>query len=79
MLYGMHSLIFFEVNKDVFHFLSAIVRIVTFRAFVRSKHVGPLAYISEIGLLTFQLSTSAFDLWYSAPREALAFFHMNRI
>jgi hypothetical protein len=44
---------FSEVNKRVFYFLFAIFRIGTFRAFVRSKHVGPFAYISEIGMLTF--------------------------
>jgi hypothetical protein len=75
----MYSSISFEVNKDVFYFLFAIVRIVNFRAFVRSKHVGPLAYISEIGLLTFQLSSSAFDLWCSALKEAFVFSHKSSI
>ncbi len=58
----------------MFYFFFAISRIVTFRAFVRSKHVGPFAYISEIGLLTFQLSASVFDLLCSAfERSAYVF------
>jgi hypothetical protein len=66
---------FSEVNKGVFYFLFAIFCIVTFRAFVRSRHVGPFTYISEIGMLTFQLSTSVLDLWYSALKGVLVFSH----
>jgi hypothetical protein len=63
----------------VLYFLFAISRIVTLRAFVRSERVGPFVYISEIGLLTFQLSTSVFDLPCSALKGALVFSRWSNL
>ncbi len=71
--------LFFEINKDVFYFLFAVFRIVTFRAFVRSNRVNPIAYTSEIGMLNFQLSSSVFGLWYSKLKEALMFSHGSSV
>ena len=79
MLYDCILRLFFEVNKDVFYFLFAVFHIVTFRAFVRSNCVGPFAYTSEIGMLTFQLSSFVFGLWYSGLKEALMFSHGSSV
>jgi hypothetical protein len=43
----MYSSIIFEVNEGVFYFLFSIVCIITFRAFVRSEHVGPLRILAK--------------------------------
>ncbi len=58
---------------------SLFFRIVTFRAFVRSEHVGPFAYISEIGVLTFQLFVVRFrSVAFCVERDAFAFMSIER-
>ena len=58
----------------MFYFLFAIVCIVTFCAFIRSEHAGPFAYISEIGVLTFQLFVVRLrSVAFCVERNAFAF------
>lgn len=65
---------FLKLIKNVLYFLFAIFRIVTFCAFVRLEHAGPFAYISEIGVLTFQLFVIRFrSVAFCVERDAFAF------
>jgi hypothetical protein len=63
----------------VLYFLFAIFRIVTFCAFVRSEHAGPFAYISEIGVLTFQIFVVRLrSVAFCVERNAFAFMLIGR-